>query len=431
MRIDRLDLRNFRCFADQSFDLDAHFTLLIGANATGKTALLDALAVALGAVLTPVPHASSGSIHRGDVRRTYQRNGETGHFAEHYPVGITASGSIGETDVSWTRELKSAKSRTTRGGTRTIRKVVSKLVERSAGGDDVVLPYVGYYGTSRLWLEPRLASESNIDPARRSSRYAGYQNCLTPSSSTRHLSAWIKRLALIQIRRSRPLATLQAVYEAISDCVEGAVAADFDFEEDDIVVRFGDTRFPFRALSDGQRNMAATAADIAMRCSQLNPHLNERARTETPGVVLIDEIDLHLHPRWQRGVIGNLKETFPRLQFIATSHSPFIVQSMTGGGGVINLDTQDYLPETPCEQSIEDVAENIMGVDKLQRSKRFQDMMAAAETYYQAIESAEGETDPDKVTALRERLDRTEERFADNPAYVAFLRLQRAAKKQE
>ena len=53
-------------------------------------------------------------------------------------------------------------------------------------------------------------------------------------------------------------------------------------------------------------------------------------------------------------------------------------------------------------------------------------MMAAAETYYQAIESAEGETDPDKVTALRERLDRTEERFADNPAYVAFLRLQRA-----
>ena len=65
-------------------------------------------------------------------------------------------------------------------------------------------------------------------------------------------------------------------------------------------------------------------------------------------------------------VIGDLKETFPRLQFIATSHSPFIVQSLNGGA-VINLDSEDYSPETPSEQSIEDVAENIMGVDRPQR----------------------------------------------------------------
>ena len=264
-------------------------------------------------------------------------------------------------DVVWTRELMSAKSRTTRGGTRAIRAAMSDLVRRSDNGGDVVLPYIGYYGTSRLWLEQR-SSSVGILPAKRALRYAGYQHCLTPSSSARYLLARLKRLALIQARRGR-MVTLQAVYQAIAHCVEGAVAAEYDFEEDDIVVQFDNARFPFRSLSDGQRNMAATAADIAMRCSRLNPQLNELAHQETPGVVLIDEIDLHLHPRWQRGVIRDLRRTFPRLQFIATSHSPFIVQSVSDGG-VINLDTEDYTPENPGELSIEDVAESIMGVEQ-------------------------------------------------------------------
>ena len=172
--------------------------------------------------------------------------------------------------------------------------------------------------------------------------------------------------------------------------------------------------------------MAALAADIAMRCSQLNPHLNERASVETPGVVLIDELDLHLHPRWQRGVVEDLIETFPRLQFIATSHSPFIIQSVSEGG-VINLDQGDDVPETPEIQSIEDVAENIMGVDLPQQSQRFQKMVAAAEEYYRLIESGSTEDDLE-VKALREQLDELEEPFADNPAYIAFLRLQRTAK---
>jgi len=139
--------------------------------------------------------------------------------------------------------------------------------------------------------------------------------------------------------------------------------------------------------------MAATVTDIAMRCSQLNPHLNERARLHTPGIVLIDELDLHLHSRWQRDVVTSLCESFPRLQFVATSHSPFIVQSVSPGG-VINLDKETDTPATPSEQSIEDVAENIMGVAQPQRSKRFQDMVHAAEQYFRVIESFEEKKGP-------------------------------------
>ena len=94
---------------------------------------------------------------------------------------------------------------------------------------------------------------------------------------------------------------------------------------------------------------------------------------------------------------------------------------------MINLDQGDGVPETPEEQSIEDVAENIMGIDLPQQSQRFQNMVDVAEEYYRLIERDSTENDSE-VRALRERLDKLEEPFADNPAYVAFLRLQRAAK---
>ena len=81
----------------------------------------------------------------------------------------------------------------------------------------------------------------------------------------------------------------------------------------------------FRNLSDGQRIMLTLVADMARRAATLNPHLGSDAIRGTPGVVLIDELDLHLHPRWQRRIISNLKEAFPEVQFIVTSHSPQLI----------------------------------------------------------------------------------------------------------
>ena len=74
-------------------------------------------------------------------------------------------------------------------------------------------------------------------------------------------------------------------------------------------------------LSDGVRNMIALVADIARRCASLNPHLNEAAARLTPGVLLIDEVDMHLHPRWQQLVVGLLQNAFPAMQMILSTHS--------------------------------------------------------------------------------------------------------------
>ena len=70
--------------------------------------------------------------------------------------------------------------------------------------------------------------------------------------------------------------------------------------------------------------------DIAYRMAVLNPDLLENVVEMTPGIVLIDEIDLHLHPRWQWKIIDALKNTFPRVQFIVTTHSPVIIAAIGG-----------------------------------------------------------------------------------------------------
>jgi predicted ATP-binding protein involved in virulence len=75
--------------------------------------------------------------------------------------------------------------------------------------------------------------------------------------------------------------------------------------------------------------MLAMAADMAFRCSQLNPELGENVANETPGIVLIDEIDMHLHPEWQQTVITRLMEVFPKLQFIVSTHSSEVISTVS------------------------------------------------------------------------------------------------------
>lgn len=101
---------------------------------------------------------------------------------------------------------------------------------------------------------------------------------------------------------------------------------------------------PVALLSDGIRNMIGMVADIAFRATKLNPQLGAEASTETPGVVLIDEVDMHLHPEWQQVVLQNLITAFPSLQFIVTTHSPQVLTSIDAS--CIRLLRQEFDPET-------------------------------------------------------------------------------------
>ena len=167
--------------------------------------------------------------------------------------------------------------------------------------------------------------------------------------------------------------------------IPGAMMAfwDLDWDELTIDVTIGGhpRRVPFHLLSDGYRNVVGMAADIAYRMATLNPHLLERVIGETPGIVMIDEIDLHLHPNWQRQVVDHLLRAFPQVQFVATTHSPFIIQSLYGVKDTLLWDLNSGQPVPVETKSIEDIAEEKQGVEIPQQSHRFLDMMRVAEQY--------------------------------------------------
>lgn len=431
MRIDRLTVLNFRRFEKKTFDIHPRFTLLVGDNGAGKTAILDALRVGVGAYLLGIPDSPvpAPSIRRDCVRVETRQGGEFPTFERVIPCKVCCEGRVHGQDLLWSRQLASVRGRTNRVGARRLVQCVDRVVQEDKQA--MSFPLIVSYGTGRLWIEPRATRQALSavrKPLGKASRFEAYRGCLEPTVSSELLRRWIKKMALIALKNKQPLQSLDAVYGAVVGCVEGMERAVYDFGIDDIVLDFKNgERFPFDLLSDGQRSMTALAADIAWRCIQLNPHLAGQAPKETEGVVLIDELDLHLHPNWQRVIVPNLLSLFPKLQFVATTHSPFIVQSLAGQGLInLKLNEESFLQERKEPYSIEDVAEETMGVETPQRSKRFLEMETAAQRYYELLDQCRDDQHPDVEQAKKE-LDHIEARFSDNPAYAAFLKLKRYA----
>ena len=172
--------------------------------------------------------------------------------------------------------------------------------------------------------------------------------------------------------------------------------------------------------------MVAMVADIAVRCASLNPQFKGEAAQNTPGVVMIDEIDLHLHPKWQRRVVNDLLNAFPKIQFVATTHSPFVIQSLPAMEGVQLLNLDNPNAEDFANKSVEDVAEELQGVDVPQRSHRYLEMLHAAEEYYRLLREVPNASESEKQR-LSKQLDDLVLPFSDDPAYQAFLNMQREA----
>ena len=102
------------------------------------------------------------------------------------------------------------------------------------------------------------------------------------------------------------------------------------------------TSIPLNQLSDGYKSTISLIADIAYRMAVLNPQLLGDVTKETGGVILIDEVDLHLHPAWQQRILQDLQEIFPKVQFIVSTHAPAVISSAKSENLLILKDYQIF-----------------------------------------------------------------------------------------
>ena len=329
MRIDHLTIDNFNGFDHREFTFNPRFNLLVGDNATGKTSVLDALSIALGSWFLGVQgYANVLGIDAAQVRVVPHQHLDSFTFEKQFPSSIKTRGLVMETDLTWARELRREGGKTSSADARSISTVASDAERRVRSGEEITLPLICTYGTERLWFEAthRKSRKQKDIKSRRPSRLDGYLDCINFTIQESALLEWIRAEVSAGQQRQDETVAWRAVKRAIVSCVEGAISLYYDQRYKDLVVnleQFGHQLFT--NLSDGQLIVLTLVGDLVKRATTLNPHLGDRVLNQTPGVVLIDELDLHLHPRWQRRVIHDLKTTFPSIQFITTTHAPQLI----------------------------------------------------------------------------------------------------------
>jgi predicted ATP-binding protein involved in virulence len=264
------------------------------------------------------------------------------------------------------------------------------------------------------------------------SRLDAYYYCLDGRIRDKELNQWFLFELLETSQRARKRDSLTAVENAVLGCLPGARGLRFDSDRKEIVlIMEGGQEMPFYNLSDGQRATLALVADIAIKAVTLNPHLGKNAALRSPGIVMIDELDLHLHPKWQRRIIDDLKRSFPELQFVCSSHSPFLIQSLKPGELIV-LQLDDAGPGPVGEyanQSLEAIVEEVQGVEMPQRNHRAEIVSQAVEDYVKTIRAP---------GANRKTLKRAEQKYreltepyAPNPGLNALLKLEAMAATQK
>lgn len=130
----------------------------------------------------------------------------------------------------------------------------------------------------------------------------------------------------------------------------------------------------------------------------LNPYLGENAAAETNGIVMIDEVDLHLHPEWQQKVLGMLTKAFPKIQFVITTHSPIVLGSVKEGQ-VIMLEGQTAtVVDRPYGLKPSYILEVFMHV-----KERLPELQEPIDRYFDLLNSGEGRGDA--ARALRQQLE--------------------------
>ncbi len=418
MRINSIEIQNFKAFEDASFSFDPHFTVLIGDNGTGKTSLLDALSFALGTFILGINGAETRRPLKESEKRRIIVSPES--YEIQLPFSIRVEQVLDKEIYMWCRSTnKAAGGATSYKEATTLINAAKKITEDIRNGLQTSLPLIAYYGTERLSNEKLQRTAY----AKESSRLDGYYSALDPRSFQQKFLLWYKTYEDSILKFKKDKALYNAFVETITTMIPEWVDCKFSWETNDLMGQISESEWvSYSTLSSGYQNIIRLSADIAYRAIKLNPHLGRDAVKKTSGVVLIDELDMHLHPKWQKGIISSLKKCFPLVQFIVTTHSPFVIQSAKANE-VINLERE--LVEDPSMKSIEDISEEEMLVEEVTRSNRFLQMQALAQQYFSLVQQGKRSTQDHDLRQIKKKLDDIELEFNDDPVYVALMKAER------
>lgn len=419
MKIKNIHIENFKGIETLDLPFNENFTVLIGENGAGKSSILDAISIGLGTFLmnTGASFGFNGKTTRPLLKNEIRNIIVSPDNIELTDVLLSGTFEHIDKDIDWCREQdKNSKSLSYKYSSDLTRLGKTLTSDLTA---NVNLPLLAYHSTGRLWGEiyGKKPSYEKVG-----SRLDGYYACLDPRSITEKFIGWFKTYEDGILKFGKEKSLYYAFTNAITSMVPAWDKIHFNWALGDLVGQLENGNWqPLNNLSDGYKGIVSLAADIAYRAIKLNPHLGENAVTETEGIVLIDEIDMHLHPIWQKRVVEDLKRTFPKIQFIVTTHSPFIIQSLKANE-IINFG-KNQIDKNPNTLSFEENA-LFMGVED-NRSDLFMRKQKMATRY---LELLKNDPSAELFTQLDGILNEILNEFSDDPVLIAKLNIERISK---
>lgn len=410
MKVTRLKLANVRAIRFAEFCFQPGFNLIVGANGVGKTTVLDTLAVCLSAIAGATNRFSRRRAQFGvdDIRLnadTLQAECEfeVGGAGHRYFLDRFRKSSPLNVPSEWTRDTeripRTSKVEGFEGG----------LPPSGAGGNVLAV----MFSTRRSVASDRRPSRSGAQ----GDVSAAFSGALVNTRGL-HLAEfadWMRAQTQIQGEHPEANRKLTALDKAVARFLPGyrnlrPAGAD---EKSLLLIDHGDHTLPVRNLSDGERGLLALVLDLTRRLAQANEWTADPA-AGAEAVVLIDELELHLHPAWQRRVVTDLTKTFPKCQFIATTHSPQVIGELESDRVHIMADGEVYSPAHSFGVDSSRVLEEVMDAharnfeiqELLQRiSDRVgDDRYGDARKLLDQLAARVGEGDPE-VTRVRTLLD--------------------------
>lgn len=345
MKLERISFLNFRQYEQEEIIFpNSNFIVLLGANGSGKTTVLDGIAMCLSHVVGRLTSPKDEYNIEYSIESSDIQNGKTNSkvlskiINENKKINISVSKSVDQRKTTYNFDPKNP-----------FKKIKDDILINQVSS----LPLIVYYRANRTFK-----IKNNTRPI---SYYAkllnGYRN-----SNQLHTSAfssfenWILKQESIENEKKIELkdfnfnlSTLHPVRIAIEKFMtelneniytnfRGKRKSDSNFNYGNFVIgelliNKGEDTIKISQLSSGEKSLISLVADIAVRLTILNTESPESLAGS--GLVLIDEIEMHLHPKWQRNLIPALRKVFPNIQFITTTHSPQIISSVSDSDIII------------------------------------------------------------------------------------------------
>lgn len=415
-QIARISMENFRCFSGLALELNfeprkisrngelktvSPLTVIVAKNGMGKTTILDAIRIAYGTFTSEFSYKSSVTFHPRDIRIDKDK------LSQCFPATIDALGDIDKSWYEWIRTVRKEgqhtrmwvedKEKENATDTLNIKEMggnpfktfIKKFKEAEEWKEILTLPIIASYGTNRLWKKTtRKEKKRNLV----TDRTWGYSSCLDAASNYSESFEWLTDAIIVRLNEKQVGIQKNQTINDLLDAIESALKIVLEpegytpplhldpFFQELAVVQGKEwgkgISVPVSQMSDGVKAVFFMVADIAFRCAKLNPQFKKNAAELTPGIVLIDEIDLHLHPSWQQSVLDTLQLAFPKIQFIVTTHSPQVVSSVPkecvriiNDGKIVPFDTQTQGVES------QDILAQIFGTYPAPPHDRFVQML--------------------------------------------------------